>query len=798
MWMLSSGCESKDDKVDEDICAVTDECDDSKQHHKDTCDLLKPANKSRDTSQDNFTMAVSKELRGRKVDISEPPPAVQRQASRRPATRSATETFLIGYPSSSISGSQLPTNRQAFQYFLHLQSLPENTGNPKHQDLANETAEAIIPFWQMARIKTMTKYNAAQHFMTLHKKHRDLARNKGRTGDPGGKRSAFVLELDSLFDIGASDAIQEIERNRLLSREKKDKDIRLYQDQKTERKAHMSGHDKIFESRSQQQAERAARLQQREEQDMNLSQNFYNFSAATQRRTAADVSTWADPTDSEGNAEDMDYQQPLPGCSHHQDTVTLTFPRRVMECVDICSTANRPGLSDNQVTALVSATLKAGGADLDKFVISTSTTRRNRMLIRYHISQEYMAAFSEDPPKYAALHWDGKMLRDVLGSDPGTTSETLAVLVSGPPAYPEGKLLGVPVIDSSTGTVQAEASMDLLEAWGLTGVITALVFDTTASNSGIHRGAAKLLEQQLDRKVFYLACRHHILEVLVGAVWENLFGKVKSPENPWFKHFKDVWTDLITDNPTTLSIRQKWLNKKKKECKEILQEILRSEKPPRADYREMAELTLIVLGDTPPRGIHWSRPGAIHQARWMARNLYSMKMFMFAEQLEYDEETVVKLERLNLFLGLFYTPMWMSSTLAADAPANDLQFMKDMMKFKRTDPEIAQAVLQKLENHKWYLTQEVVPFALFGSRLSDKEKQDIAAKLHATEKPNSFRRGKPMFPQVTAKTTLADLVGPESHLLLDTLGIEYDWLLQPVATWPRSDDYSKAWNMSAM
>ncbi|KAG0726856.1 hypothetical protein GWK47_035767 [Chionoecetes opilio] len=235
--------------------------------------------------------------------------------------------------------------------------------------------------------------------------------------------------------------------------------------------------------------------------------------------------------------------------------------------------------------------------------------------------------------------------------------------------------------------------MDLLEAWGLTGVITALVFDTTASNSGVHRGAAKLLEQQLDRKVFYLACRHHILEVLVGAVWENLFGKVKSPENPWFKHFKDVWTDLTTDNPTTLSIRQKWLNKKKKECKEIL----RSEKPPRADYREMAELTLIVLGDTPPRGIHWSRPGAIHQARWMARNLYYMKMFMFAEQLEYDEETVVKLERLNLFLGLFYTPMWMSSTLAADAPANDLQFMKDMMKFKRTDPEIAQAVLKNLK-----------------------------------------------------------------------------------------------------
>ncbi|KAG0717736.1 hypothetical protein GWK47_053838 [Chionoecetes opilio] len=108
--------------------------------------------------------------------------------------------------------------------------------------------------------------------------------------------------------------------------------------------------------------------------------------------------------------------------------------------------------------------------------------------------------------------------------------------------------------------------MDLLEAWGLTGVITALVFDTTASNSGVHRGAAKLLEQQLDRKVFYLACRHHILEVLVGAVWENLFGKVKSPENPWFKHFKDVG-QIYHRQPYNLSIRQKWLNKKKKEAR---------------------------------------------------------------------------------------------------------------------------------------------------------------------------------------------------------------------------------------
>ena len=104
--------------------------------------------------------------------------------------------------------------------------------------------------------------------------------------------------------------------------------------------------------------------------------NLHNFSATTQQRIAADESVWADPTytNSKDNAEDMEYQQPCPGCSHHQELVTLTFPKRIVDSVDICCTADHLRLSDNQVTPLVSSTLKAGGADLEQFVISVSTT----------------------------------------------------------------------------------------------------------------------------------------------------------------------------------------------------------------------------------------------------------------------------------------------------------------------------------------------------------------------------------------------------------------------------------------
>ncbi|KAG0725588.1 hypothetical protein GWK47_038348 [Chionoecetes opilio] len=133
-------------------------------------------------------------------------------------------------------------------------------------------------------------------------------------------------------------------------------------------------------------------------------------------------------------------------------------------------------------------------------------------------------------------------------------------------------------------------------------------------------------------------------------------------------------------------------------------------------------------------------------------------MFMLAEQLEYDEETVVKLERLNLFLGLFYTPMWMSSTLAADAPANDLQFMKDMMKFKRTDPEIAQAVLQNLKTTSGYLNRRLCR-SLSSVADSVTKEADIAAKVHATESQIASDEGKTHVSlRLQPRATLADLV----------------------------------------
>jgi hypothetical protein len=212
---------------------------------------------------------------------------------------------------------------------------------------------------------------------------------------------------------------------------------------------------------------------------------------------------------------------------------------------------------------------------------------------------------------------------------------------------------------------------------------------------------------------------------------------------------------------------------------------------PRDDYRECAENALTILGETPPRGVHFLRPGAVHQARWMSCNIYAGKMFMFAREMGYDENVHSKLTRMNMFLQLFYVPLWLKAGRASDAPMLDLQFFKDMTLYRNIDREVADVVLRKIDNHRWYLTQEVVPFVLFSTlpEVTSAVKEQIAARIMITECPESFRLGKPVFPKVTDASMLSDFVGPESFAMFKALKVGSAWLAKPADDWPEDADY---------
>ena len=213
---------------------------------------------------------------------------------------------------------------------------------------------------------------------------------------------------------------------------------------------------------------------------------------------------------------------------------------------------------------------------------------------------------------------------------------------------------------------------------------------------------------------------------------------------------------------------------------------------PRDDYRESLELALWMLGETPPRGFHLQGLGPTHHARWMSSLLYVPKMYGFSDQIEdYDSEMVQKLEDIVMFTSLVYCKYWINAPNGRDAPVLDLQLYNDLLSLSSFYPDIAEVTLTVLARHTWYLTQEVVIFAMCSGLITNQEKEDIATKVLNYPRPTEFNPGKPTLPTLSPHMKLSDFVGQNSWLLLVILRLEGHWLNQPAAQWKDIPEFLK-------
>jgi hypothetical protein len=149
--------------------------------------------------------------------------------------------------------------------------------------------------------------------------------------------------------------------------------------------------------------------------------------------------------------------------------------------------------------------------------------------------------------------------------------------------------------------------------------IRAFVFDTTASNTGWHSGACVRLNFLLGRVILYLACRHHIGELLAKNPFHAVVGYDPSPDVALFRKFKDLWPSLDTSRPF---LTFKLETEQQEELIQTFTEILDKKGEDgnlfvREDYRELTQIALVMIGGHLPGGesIRWRPPGACHKAR---------------------------------------------------------------------------------------------------------------------------------------------------------------------------------------
>ena len=122
------------------------------------------------------------------------------------------------------------------------------------------------------------------------------------------------------------------------------------------------------------------------------------------------------------------------------------------------------------------------------------------------------------------------LLYDVAGQN---KVGKLSILVSG---GGEEQLIGVLKMLNAARKAMTDAVTIAITSWNIAGNIIGMSFDTIASNTGVRNGACVLLENNLQRPLSHLVCRHHILEFILQTVFSTAMDVTTSgPDNLLFK-----------------------------------------------------------------------------------------------------------------------------------------------------------------------------------------------------------------------------------------------------------------------
>ena len=282
---------------------------------------------------------------------------------------------------------------------------------------------------------------------------------------------------------------------------------------------------------------------------------------------------------------------------------------------------------------------------------------------------------------------------------------------------------------------------------------------------------------------------------MIGAAFFQLFGDTKAPEVVLFKTLKKKWDSLNLDDLKLPEIPASY----KEETEDLLSFINSRLEPQhvkdlaRGDYKEYLELAKIILGGSIDRKkgytYHIQRPGADHHARWMSKAIYILKMSLLHHQLGLHWRTKKKIQQMALFAVFVYLEAWFTSGSLFSAASNDLKLYSRIQKFSKVNKKVSCSTAQVINRHTWYLTEDLVPLAVFVESLSLETRNNIAKKI--SQLPSVLPDiGKPTLPALAKESSLIDFVGPRSTLLFSLLEVPHSFL--DAEDWISTSSYSKA------
>ena len=214
----------------------------------------------------------------------------------------------------------------------------------------------------------------------------------------------------------------------------------------------------------------------------------------------------------------------------------------------------------------------------------------------------------------------------------------------------------------------------------------------------------------------------------------------------------------------------------------------------RDDYKELLVLSYAFLGAQPKGGLCIRSPGSFHQARWMAKAIYALKIFLFRNQMQLPQSALKAVTDLSLFVSLLYCFYWNEAPIASHAPKNDLNFIKELQ-MGLPDPALTSVALNAFKRHLWYLSEELVALAFFDSRICPEEKLQMVKNLDLQEHKDG-KKLKRLDKNVFTATCISDYVTKRTRSFFDSILSDgqqrsLTFLATPPATWEDDATYQE-------
>lgn len=147
--------------------------------------------------------------------------------------------------------------------------------------------------------------------------------------------------------------------------------------------------------------------------------------------------------------------------------------------------------------------------------------------------------------------------------------------------------------------------------------------------------------------------------------------------------------------------------------------------------------------------------------------------------------------RFCIFVVKFYVKYWFTCTIAAHAPANDLEFLESLQKYRKVDREIADAAILKIAGHTWYLSDILVGLAFFDNRIDNQTKKKMVKALsNEGNGANDIQNGNIT---ATSRVSIVTLISNRTVKLFQILSGEenHPFLTMNPSQWSSDAQYNK-------